>query len=189
MWSRCVRLSGIHRHDIGGQLAVMDAMVFFAVCSVICATMMSCAMSRTDATDEATPSADLAEGLLATYLEASFGRRASAEPSGLELIGTERFCDVLRVVLVLVVEGHSTEEFSAILAHCEETLSSMCSPWSWSLRLSSSSTLGWHAVTALGELVNEGADAWSASKELGEFQGSTLRATLVLASDIALRGC
>lgn len=166
----------------------MDAIVFFAVCSVICASMMSYALSQPSVMDETGPREDLVDELLAVFLEASFGERMCAGLSELELVGTERFCDVLRLTLVLILRGCVIEDFSAILAHCATTLSSMCLPWLWSLELSASTAPGWREVAEFGGPVHECADAWSASQELGTSDGAALRATLVLTSEVALRG-
>lgn len=179
-------MSGTSRADTRAQLAVMDAMVFFAVCAVISASLASSALHCSDLTDEPTHGAVRADELLSAYLRASLGEPLSVEPSRLELTGLEPLSEVLFVMASLLTQGREPEEFSALSSLCSRIIVGMCGPWSPVLRLSASGSEGWATLIEIGAPRLDSLETWSATKSLGESGGSTITVTLVLFSTLLL---
>jgi hypothetical protein len=171
-------LCGRRRWREGAQLALMDAMVFFAVSMVICATLASYSASQgADVADETEAFTD-PDGLLAVYLRASLGKEFVLEGPGLVLTGREQFSETLYLVCALVVQGLNIEEFELVLTHCHLVISGLCDSWYAILRLSLAATTGWTVLAELGEEASS--DSLAASQNLGVCGGSQLVVTLIL---------
>lgn len=166
--------------DDRAQLALLDAMVFFAVSTVICGVMTSYAESHVDGRDDALLSSTDADRLLSVYLEASLGDAFVVDALGLELTGQERFGEILLLLAGMALDGGSLEPFGPLLARCGEVLAPICLPWSWCMSVCCDDGTQWVTLIIMGQEPDGQADAASASQSLGVHGRAALRATLVL---------
>lgn len=161
------------------QLALLDAMVFFAVSMVICATVLSHAAPGAD--DPYHVAADpRPDECLAVYLESSLGQRLLLSPLDLELTGRESFSETLSIVSALIVQGVPTVVFDPILTLGSALLAGLCAPYSALLSVSLIDGDIQSTVIELGKRPVGYTDAHSASRNLGTCEGAPLVATLVL---------
>lgn len=177
---------GVTRTDARAQLAVMDAIVFFAVCTLICAFLVSSALSQREVIDESAHSAPRADEILSAYLGASLGEPLSLGSPGLELTGAEPLCEVLFVIASLLSEGREPEEFLMLFSACSRVLEAICIQWSPMLRLSSHAVDGWTTLIEVGAPRLDRFETWSSTKNLGECGEATITVTLVLSSSLLL---
>lgn len=173
-------MSGKPRRDDRAQLALMDAMVFFAVCAVICGMMTAHLASLSLDAQVSAPGPMSVDELLMSFLGASVGREVVLEDLGMELTGLELFSETLSLVSATVVAGGQVDSFAELLTHCESVLSTMCSPWSSMLRMSSEDGGHWETLVEVGDAPPAGVDTWASSQSLGVWAGVPLTATLVL---------
>lgn len=180
-------MSGRRTHDERAQLALLDAMVFFAVSTVICSVMVSYSVSEDGSGGDVFASA-APEEVLSAYLCASLGKDFILGAPALELLGSERVGEVLFLLMATVLDGGSLEVFEPLLSHCGEVLAGLCGPWSHLLRLSSEDGGGTTILIMFGCEPDEGADATSSSQNLGTYGGADLTATLVLSPALLVLG-
>lgn len=181
-------MSGRRRRDGRAQLAVLDAMVFFAVSSLICATMASYAASHSGRGSDWDACAPDMDGLLEVFLMASLGEAPPFESFGFELTGQETFGEALFIVSALVAEGYLAASFWPLFALCLDVLSDLCPQWSPAVRLSALAGGSWVLLAEFGGPPLEGADTYSASQNLGASGGASLTATLLLSPGLLLHG-
>jgi len=181
-------LYGSRRVDRSAQLALMDAMVFFAVSMVICATLASYALGQGTGASDAVYSPASPDELLSVYLGASIGEGFVLQGSGLELTGRETFGETLFVIAALLAQGHDETSFESVLAHCSAVLSGLCAPWPSILRLSLADGADWVVFLEVGQDASAGSDTASASQNLGECEGAPLMVTLVLSPALLPEG-
>lgn len=172
-------MSGRPSSDDRAQLALLDAMVFFAISVVICSVMVSYAVPGASVDDGSMGSAG-ADNLLAVFLGASLGDGVAIGVPGFELTGSERFGEVLFLLSALALDGVPLEGFEPLLSHCSSVLSALSEPWSPFLRVVSDDGEGDVTLISIGYEPGNGRDSEAASQNLGEHGGSSLTATLVL---------
>ena len=172
-------MSGRPPRDERAQLALLDAMVFFAISMVICGVMVSYAVPGGSIDDGSFGSAR-ADNLLAVYLGASLGDGVALGVAGFEFTGDERLGEVLFLLSALVLDGVPLEGFEPLLSHCSSVLSALSEPWSPFLRVISDDGEGGVTIISMGCEPGDGHDSESASQNLGEYDGSSLTATLFL---------
>lgn len=166
--------------DERAQLALLDAMVFFAVSMVICGTLMSYVASNAgDPCESVGTGADTDESL-AVFLESSLGEGFVLDGLNLELTGREQFGETLLLISAMVLQGHPVEVFEPVLSHIEVVLSRVCGPWAALLRTSLADGDEWVTLMEIGQGPTEDADTESASQNLGMCEGATVMVTLVL---------
>lgn len=173
-------MCGRRGRDDVAQLALLDAMVFFAVSTVICGVMTSYAESHADGQGDALLSSTDADSLLSVYLEASLGDAFVVDALGLELTGQERFGELLLLLAGMMLDGRPMEPFGPLLARCGEVLAPICLPWSPCMSVCWDDGGQWVTLIMMGLEPDGEADAASASQSLGVHGQAALRATLVL---------
>jgi hypothetical protein len=166
----------------------MDAMVFFAVSALICATLISYAASQRGDGQVDGPDPPDTDGLLAVFLVASLGKEFVIDDLGLEVTGIETFGEMLFLVSALMAQGCPVEPFSLVLAHCWQVLSDLCSPWSAVIRLSALEAGLWAPIVEVGGPPQEGTDTYSASQNLGASEGAGFMVTVLLFPALVLHG-
>lgn len=179
---------GRPRWDERAQLALMDAMVFFAVSAVICGTLMSHVASQFQYVEDEAFSPSETDELLTAFLGASMGRTFTLDGLGTELTGLERFAEVLFLVSAMILDGQDADLFAEVLSHCGRVISALCEPWSSTLRLSSSEYGSWRILVEVGEPPPADSDTCAASQSLGASDGTGLVVTLVLFPTLSLHG-
>ncbi|MEW5747947.1 MAG: hypothetical protein AB1793_04040 [Candidatus Thermoplasmatota archaeon] len=173
-------MCGRRSRDDGAQLALLDAMVFFAVSTVICGVMTSYAGSHADGQGDALLSSADPDSLLSVYLEASLGGAFVVDALGLELTGQERFGELLLLLAGMALDGRPMEPYGPLLARCGEVLASTCLPWSSCISVCCDDGAQWVTLMVMGQEPDGRADVASASQSLGVHGQAALRATLVL---------
>ncbi len=181
-------MSGMHRPDEGGQLALLDAMVFFAVSAMICAAMVSQAVSQTQALREDVLDGPATDELLNAFLSASVGAVIYLDGLDAELTGDERFCEALFLVSAMILDGQGSGSLGELLSFCGRVLADLCAPWSSTLMLSALDDGHMVLLVEVGEQASADADKYAASQSLGEYGGKGLVATLVLFPALVLHG-
>lgn len=181
-------MSGTPRWCEGAQLALMDAMVFFAVCGVICGTLMANVVTRSQDIKEDALGPSGADELLMAFLRSSVGRAFALEDIGAEVSGHELFSEVLFLAAAMTLEGEYEDSLEGLMSYCGEVLEALCEPWSPVLRLSSESDGSWETLVEVGGPLVEKVDTWAASQSLGEHEGAGLLVTLLLLPAPALHG-
>lgn len=172
----CGRLT----RDEPAQLALLDAMVFFAVSMVICGTLMSYVASRAGGPSEVADAGTDADESLATFLESSLGEGFALDGLGLELTGRELFGETLLLISAMVLQGRPIEVFEPVLSHIDVVLSRVCDPCATLLKTSLADGDEWATLMEIGQEPSEAADTESASQNLGMCEGVAVMVTLVL---------
>ncbi|MDQ1372008.1 MAG: hypothetical protein QG582_923 [Candidatus Thermoplasmatota archaeon] len=181
-------MSGTPRVCDQAQLALLDAMVFFAISAVICATLMAHAATQLTGPDEAVPSPSEADELLAAFLGSSIGREFVIQSLEVEVTGYERFSDVLFMVSAMLLDGEDLGSFAEVMSYCHDVLDGLCEPWSSMLRLSSAEDGSLRTLAEVGEQPAAGVDTCASSQSLGASDGTGLVVTLVLSPTLLLHG-
>jgi len=181
-------LCGKRRRDDGGQLALLDAMVFFAVSSMICATMASHAVNRSQALEAAALGEPNTDEMLSVFLSASVGASIGLEGLSVELAGYESFSEVLFLVSAMVMDGQDENLLEPVLSLCSHVLADLCAPWSPLLVLSAEADGNMASLLEVGEQAVSDADKYAASQSLGEHGGVGVVVTLVLSPVLLLHG-
>ena len=170
------------------QLALLDAMVFFAISAVICATLMAQVAAQLTGPDEAAPDPSETDELLAAFLGSSIGRAFIIQSPEVEVTGYERFSDVLFMVSAMLLDGEDPGSFAEVMFYCHDVLDGLCEPWSSMLRLSSAEDGSLRTLTEVGEQPAAGVDTCASSQNLGASDGIGLVVTLVLLPTLLLHG-
>lgn len=98
-----------------GQLAVMDAMVFFCISVVICSLLISAVSEELDSADTHYGRSD-ANAVLSVFLRTTFDSRSTENAFAPDLFtGTETVADVL-VVLAVLAADHGLPECYDLVA-------------------------------------------------------------------------
>lgn len=166
--------------DTSAQLALMDAMVFFAVSTIICATLASYVVREGEEEAEGPTVLAGADGLLAVYLQASLGRSFILGADGLELTGREQIGEILYLVAALAVRGHDLSVCDPVFEHCLAVLDGLCEPWSPSLTVSLVGADRWIVLVELGEEAISEPYSYAASQNLGMCDSVPVMVSLVL---------
>lgn len=173
--------SGSSRLRDEGQLALLDAMVFFAVAMVICSCIACHALDGTRVSWEDGASTSEADMLLTVFLTASVGKPFSIGFIGSEITGYERFAEILFLLAAHLKEGCDEDCLRDVFTHCGEVLATICAPFSPVLRLSCLTDGSLMTLTEFGRPA-DGPDADASTQSLGMYGGTGLVATLVLSS-------
>ncbi len=181
-------MCGSLRSDERAQLALMDAMVFFAVSMVICGTLMSYVVSNAGDHYEAVGTGADTDESLAVFLESSLGEGFVLDGLGLELTGREQLGETLLLISAMVLQGHPSEVFEPVLLHIEEVLVRVCDPCAALLRVSLAEGVEWVTVMEIGQEPAENADTDSASQNLGMCEGAPVMVTLILCPALLSHG-
>ena len=176
------------KRDDGAQLALMDAMVFFTVCAMICATMVSYASLQTGG--EVGPLEDPPDidRMLEVLLDASLGDRIVIGGAGLELTGSEDVSEAVLMVSSLVLAGSTEEVFSEVLLRIESILCAVCAPWMHEMSILFLSLDGWAQLLDIGTDMEDATDVWCASQNMGSCRGVPLLLTLALSPALLPHG-
>ncbi len=121
-------------HEAAGQLAALDAMVFFAAALVVSSVLLSYVEDSRVVTDEG-PDRDPAEAL-SVFLRASLGSDVDLLEDGSILIrARDQAGECLLVELSGLSEGLPKETYDRLNEVLSQILSSICSPWCWRLSI------------------------------------------------------
>lgn len=180
-------MSGRPDRGDSGQLALMDALVFFAISTVICSVMVFYTASWEDARADPLLSSADPDNILSVYLQASVGDAFVVEGVGLELTGRERMCEVLLLLGEVALSGGPLEPFDLLLAKCGEVLRPLCMPLRPTLSVCCEDGEGWAVLVRIGEETFT-AEAVSATQNLGGFAEARLHVTLVLSPALLPHG-
>lgn len=173
-------MSGRAGRDRGAQLALLDALAFFAVSALICSVMVSSVAhkvdwERQDAIGQAGPSE-----LLAVFLEASVGQGFPLAPD-LELTGREQFGEALLAAADMVRRGFPADGLAPFLAHCREVLGILTpSTYIPRLQVLSDEGVGWVVLVTIGGDDADHPDSVSAYQNLAGRDGTPMVVALTL---------
>ena len=167
--------------DDTAQLALLDAMVFFAVSALICSVMISAVESSVDRERADVPARVDPSGLLQVFLAASLGEGVRLEGAGLELTGREQFGETLLAVGGLVRSGLPAGLFEEFLSHCARVLDVLCphayAPW---LQVLSEEPMGWALLYSVGAAEPDHSEAISSYQNLAGGDGTRVMVILAL---------
>lgn len=175
---------GSHRPDRSGQLATLDAIVFFAAAMVISGVLLSYARSGTVERPDAVPYPD-PENLLEVFLRASIGQTVTLDIGGSVVVrGNDPIGECLLMESRALTEGLPVEPFRPMNDIFLETLEESCGP-GFQPRIS--------VLTCEGaEILSIGArspplvrEAFAGSSELYDEDGMCYLVVLVLTSRAA----
>jgi len=185
---RCVSLCGKPKRDEHAQLALLDAMVFFAVCAVICGTLMSYVVSQAGGPSDTVGAGVDPDESLAVLLDSSLGEGFVLDGLGLELTGREQLGETLLLISAMVAQGHPVEVFEPVLSHVGVVLSLVCDPCAALLRTSMAGGAEWVTLMEIGQGPTGTADTDAASQSLGMCEGVPVMVTLVLSPALLSQG-
>lgn len=174
-------MCGLPRSDDGAQLALLDAMVFFAVSSLICATMVSSVLSQADQESVAViEGADPSE-TLRVFLVASVGEKLVLEDMGLWLSGREQFAEALLTVAELVRTGAPAESAAPLMSCCGAVLARLCGPaYAPALQVHCEEPVGWTVLLSTGGSWDDNTDSVSACQDFTGRGGARIVISLAL---------
>ena len=121
-------MSGKPRRHIGGQLALMDSMVFFAAALVMCSIIISYGRPSPPTDSDRRGDSDPAE-ILQVLLRASIGRSATIELGGsYHLDGSEDVASCIAVEVTALRLGVSETVFASLNEIIVEVVEAICNP-------------------------------------------------------------
>ena len=168
--------------DDGAQLALMDAMVFFAVAMVTSSIVFSYAHGRP--MDAATECGTATKDLLGAFLRASVGFEVELG-DGLEVSADENVADCLLAESVSVAAGVKPCTFDGLNQVLLASMERM-TPTGFEPHLTVAGGDGEVTIRLERTFVAEG-DAFAASQELPGPDGSVCRVVLVLVPSLGLQ--
>jgi hypothetical protein len=113
-----------------GQLALMDAMVFFCISVLVCSIMVSSTCQAVDREDPGSASARCdAAKVLSVCLRSTFDGSSLPDPDAAKLLrGTEDIAQVLMVLGLVAADGVLPPQLASIAMGVLEAVSSVCHP-------------------------------------------------------------
>ena len=172
-------MSGRFAKRDDGQLALLDAMVFFSAALVVSATLLSYHVGSSDGTD-AEPSLD-AEDALRVFLRASVGSQVELGMEDPVLIRPgDQAGECLLVELRGISEGIPVGTFDPLNRLLSSMLSNITTPYAWRLSVfgdSASEMFGLGSSSLDGE-----AAVFACSVGLDDAEGRTYSAVLAISS-------
>ena len=160
-------LSGYRKSGNEAQLAVFDAMVFFAVCLLTCSLLISNAQHSQRSQLDAALASDQAETLLRVYLASSLGVTMEIDRSGLIVTGHESIADIVATMVELRLDGVDMSPYTGIMAACGSVLSNICPDcWSPEMRAFRADATEMIPLLSFGEHEDRDSDRISASQTI-----------------------
>lgn len=171
------------KHDERGQLALLDAMVFFAIALLVSSMLAGMArdapVAKSDRGEEA-----YAESALRAFLEASLGRTVLLELDGpVEIKPWEKVGDCLMAELHAIRDGRSPSDFEPLNAVLMDMLGSIVArPYRFTLSVFGPLAEGSEPLLALSNLNHTSSGDWvyASSASLGDQDGALLTIVLQL---------
>ena len=167
------------------QLAAFDAMVFFAVCLLICNILIANAQHGESSQLDSALANDHAETLLRVFLASSIGERFELNSCDLIITGYEPIADVLAVMVELRLQGVDLSPYAPVLALCGSVLSCVCSYiWAPELRAYGMGAGEMTPLLSFGEHASCDGDRLSASQIMTTRDGVQVLLVLTLAPSL-----
>jgi hypothetical protein len=180
-------LSGARDGRDEAQLAVLDAMVFFAICLLISSVLVCNVRSTGHAQSDPLLASDEASNLLEVFLECSLCRHVQLDACGVDLSGHESIAEILSALAELRIRGSDLGPYDPILSECRSVLYGICSPgWVPGLSVCRVEEIHLAVLLSIGnESVGEGLTL-AASQMLPTPSSSSVMVVLTLAPALAL---
>lgn len=158
--------------DESGQLALMDAMVFFIGCIAVSTVLFSSIEEKPISVDDRN---DLEAGnVLAAFMRSSIGHDISIEARGSSVLlsETEAIADCLLLEGHLIAEGDAPSHFDVLNARLLDILGAICGPFVHpSLIILDVTSAASEILNAMPSDVSDGGVVYAASEGLSDSDG------------------